>query len=228
MWRYHRVLRDRDSERIGLLCRLVNFAEDVVEDAECKDLLVSLDHPEEIAIEPVECRYSIRESTEIYGEHHRLENIVLGSGDKSFRELYNYIVEAYRTTLHSRFLNTIAKLRGWKTEYYLGILFDGTMFIAEGRKDHISLPGIPQCFSAHTHPEPYPLPSSTDLKMITRLLLDRGIGHAVVAMGSTLVIYRVKPLTLSDYEVLQGIDYRDPVNALREISRLDSIKLRYI
>ncbi|RLG81331.1 MAG: hypothetical protein DRO13_01505 [Thermoprotei archaeon] len=72
------------------------------------------------------------------------------------------------------------------------------------------------------------MPSSTDLKMITRLLLDRGIGHAVVAMGSTLVIYRVKPLTLSDYEVLQGIDYRDPVNALREISRLDSIKLRYI
>ncbi len=113
-------------------------------------------------------------------------------------------------------------------EYYLGILFNGSAFILEGEKDHVTLPGIKHCFSAHTHPSQIPVPSSMDLKMITRLLIDRGIGHVVVASTSSLAIYRVKPLTLEDLEYLKTLNYTDPVKALQGLSHTSSIRIRYL
>ncbi|MET1160277.1 MAG: hypothetical protein ABWW65_04895 [Thermoprotei archaeon] len=229
MGKYHRVFRSSSTEKLANICKLILFSEDVVEDAECQDLLVdsSTIGFNTIVVEPVNCVYDPGESIGVYSEKYGLK-ATIGSGDKSFRELYEYVVEFYSRNIHGWFLSLVTTRSGWSREYYLGVLLDGSAFIAEGEEEYISLPGIQQCFSAHTHPSLYPIPSSMDFKSIVSLLADRGIGHVIAAKAASLALYRVAPLTLNEYEYLNSLNYRDPVKVLRELNRLNSIRVRYI
>lgn len=230
MEKYHDVFRDNDSEKIGFICRVINFLEDIYEDAECRDIRVSITDLEnnKLVIEPIDCRYDPLESISVFIEHYGITNYMIGSGDYSWNSLYDYLINTYRETLHYRMLSLSSRTRITGYEYYMGVLFNGKCFIVEGEHEHIHIPRIHHCISAHTHPSPYPIPSTTDLKTIMQLLLDRGIGHVIIGYSSSLAIYRVKPLTIDDLEYLKTIDLSDPVDALKNIGKIDSIRLRYI
>ena len=230
MEKYHSVFRDNDTEKIGLICRAINFLEDIYEDAECEDIQVSIKDLDEgrLVVEPINCRYDPVESISVFSKQYDLDNVMIGSGDYSLWALYDHLINVYRETLHYKMLSLSGRTRTTGYEYYMGVLFDGSCFIVEGEHEYVRIPGMPQCLSAHTHPSPYPIPSSTDLKTITQLLIDRGIGHIIVSYGPSLAIYRVRPLTIDDLEYLKTLNMNNPVEALKIISRIESIRLRYI
>ncbi|OYT40351.1 MAG: hypothetical protein B6U89_02445 [Desulfurococcales archaeon ex4484_58] len=226
----HTVFRNHYSERIGFLCRTINLLEDIYEDSECRDLYVSMEQLESnrVVIEPIDCRYEVEESIDVFNKYYDIEEIEVGVGDTSFYSLYEYVIDYYRNTLHYKMLEYSGKTRNSGFEYYMGVLFDGSAFIVEGWSNRVVIPGVKQCLSAHTHPSPYPIPSRIDLRSISRQLVDRGLAHIIVAYSSSLVIYRVKPLTINDLELLKEIEGLDPPEVLRIISKTDSIRIRYI
>jgi len=223
--KYHTVFRNEYTERLGFLCRAVNFLEDVYEDAECDDLLVRVEGSEGIELEPVNCKYSVLESIEVFRNQHGLESVALGSGTVSYRALYDRVFETYLKGLHSLTLNLLVRSRTTGYEYYMGVLFDGRAFILEGEKDRVTLPSMPQCFSAHTHPGITPLPSTADLKTIAQMLLSRGVGHVISSFGGNLAVYRIQPLSEEDFEVLREAERLNPLNALKLLEKLKSIKV---
>jgi len=225
--KYHVVFQNKYTERIGFLCRAINLLEDVLEDAECADLKVALSG-EVLIVEPVKCTYDIRESVELFRDQHNVETVVIGAGEKSYRELYDEVIATYVAGLHSMMLELSGKTRERGVEYYMGVLFSGQGFIVEGERDRVRVPGIAQCVAAHTHPTPHPIPSANDLKSITNLMLSRGIGHIIVGYSASLAIYRVSPLTERDLEILNEIQSREPAKALKALSSCRSIMLKLI
>ena len=224
------LIEDESAERIAFLSRTINYAEDILEDAECEDVLVDIQwSPEpQVYVNGFHCNYDVRESIEVFMEKYDLDAEYSEQASRSYRELYEEVIHTYMETLHYRMKNYASKSYTSRREYYLGILFDGRAFLLEGEEDHVISPGIPQCFSAHTHPSNMPVPSRQDLRVITRLLIDRGIGHVIETIGPSLAIYRVKPLTLDDWEKMKDIQgIENPVQALQELSRLDALRLKY-
>jgi len=230
MERYQKIFADRNTRFAGFLCRAINFLEDVVEDADCKNMYVSMRDREgfKLVLEPVDCSHDPYDSVRVFSEEYGLDNVDMGSGDLSYRSLYDHLIDHYKNNIHVKLLEVFSRNIHRNVEYYMGILWDGRAFIVEGESDRVIIPGIKHCLSAHTHPSQYPIPSSVDLKTITRLMLDRGIGHVIVAQSSSLAIYRVKPLTINDLEVINSIDYGDSEYALKQLSELSSIRLRYL
>jgi hypothetical protein len=228
--KYHDIIVNKHTEMIAFLCRVINFLEDIVEDAECSEVYVDRVKLSEMMLEfkAIGCKYDVVESTRLFSDKHGIK-AELGSGDMELRKLYDRVVDYYARTLRKEIKQYAIRTRETGIEYYLGVLFDGRGFIAEGEEDKVIVPGLPQCFSAHTHPSDYPMPSLRDIRVITRLLVDRGLGHVVETFGNGLAIYRTGPVSLSDYEVLLNtVKKGDVENALREMINRTVVKARFI
>lgn len=214
--RKHQVLLQYEEvSRIGFLCRLINLLEDIVEDAECRDILVTTDLYESRAIyvKPLECRYDTEESISLFKMQHDIEDIFVDRSiqGSSYTRLYDELIEYYAKKVHHIILRYTEITDKTNIEYFLGILLNGEGFLVEGEEDQVILPSLPLCISAHTHPRGVYTPSLHDIKMIIRTLLDRGIGHAIVTSSGSQVIYRRRPLTLDDYLYLRSLENtRDP------------------
>ncbi len=228
--KYQVILQNNYTEKIAFLARTINFLEDVFEDAECEEILVDSHQLENyiVVIEGIKCKYDLSESISIFTEKYDV-SASIGKGDTSLRTLYEEIIDYYRETLHYKMKEYATKTIATRHEYYLGILFNGKAFLLEGEEDKVLLPRIPQCFSAHTHPSNIPIPSKQDLRTITQLFTDRGIGHVIETVGASLAIYRVGPITIDDLEVFKQLDNTsDIIKALNELTKKTPIRLRYI
>ncbi len=231
--KYQQIIDNKDTFIIGFLSRLVNFLEDIIDDSECEDVYVwfNMDDPlsENIFVEGVNCLYDIEESINVFSPNYNLV-AVKGRGEYSLSELYNMVIDKYKSRLHYIMKDLAGKSFITRREYYLGILFNGKAFLIEGERDKVLLPGnIPQCFSAHTHPSQIPVPSRADLKTINRLFVDRGIGHAIETVGTSMVIYRVSPITLNDLEIIRDAErIHNPVKALSMLTSTQHIRVMYI
>ncbi len=224
------LVEDESAERIAFISRTINFAEDVLEDAECEDVLIDIEWSAgpKILVKGWRCSYDIGESIEVFMDKYDLDAVYSEHARTSYTTLYDEVVKTYMETLHYRMKNYAAKTYATRREYYLGILFDGRAFLLEGEEDRVISPGIPQCFSAHTHPSNMPVPSRQDLMVITRLLIDRGLGHVIETVGPSLAIYRVRPLTLEDWEKMKEIQsIESPLEALQALSKLEALRTRY-
>ncbi len=224
------LIEDKSAERIAFISRTINFAEDVLEDAECEDVLVDIEWSAEpkVLVNGWQCNYDVGESIEIFMDKYDLDAMYSEHARISYTRLYDEVVSTYLESLHYRMKNYASKSYATRREYYLGILFDGRAFLLEGEEDHVISPGIPQCFSAHTHPSNMPVPSRQDLRVITRLLIDRGIGHVIETVGPSLAIYRVRPLTLEDWEKMKNVQsIENPLEALQVLSKLKALRTRY-
>lgn len=227
--KYHEVFVDKYTEKLGFLCRAINFLEDVYEDAECSEVYVDSKALAELllVVKGVSCD-NLEDSVERFKDRYDLR-VVLGVGETPLRKLYDHVVKYYARTLRHRVRKLAYKDSETSGEYYLGVLFDGRGFILEGEENEVRVPSIPQCFSAHTHPSSSPLPSPADLKMITRLLVDRGVGHAIESRSGGLAIYRTAPLSLEDYEALRELEsVNDVTVAIHKLSEMRSVKTRVI
>lgn len=231
MKKYHKLIENSDTRAIAFYSRLINFLEDILEDAECDNIYVSIpknDNAYMVAVEGINCRYDLLESIEVFAPRYDIEASV-GRGNIELSSLYHLVIEKYKGALHYMMKDLAGKSFVNRVEYYLGILFNGKAFLLEGEEDRVVLPSIPQCFSSHTHPSRLPAPSRADLKTITRLFLDRGLGHVIETVGSSMVIYRVGPLTLDDLNVIKDAEKAgNPNEALKIIISNTSIKIAYI
>lgn len=232
MEKFHRVFTNRDSEYIGFLCRVINFLEDIYEDAECGDIKVSLSNLNSsiVSLTPFNCLYDIDESISIFSEQHGIDRAEIADetlDSISLSKLYDIVIDKYREALHYYILKYLDKTITTGYEYYLGVLFNGKCFLLEGERNRITIPRIPQCISAHTHPSNYPAPSSRDIDEIVNIFIDRGVGHVIIAKSTGMAIYRVKPLTESDLETIKELGNVNSVELIRTLSRMKTIKVMF-
>ncbi len=228
--KYQAIIKNNYTEKIAFLARTINFLEDILEDAECEEVLINSHELENytVVVDGIKCNYDLLESINIFSEKHNVY-ATIGRGDTNLRTLYEEIIDYYRETLHYKMKEYSTKTIATRHEYYLGILFDGKAFLIEGEEDKVLLPRIPQCLSAHTHPSNIPIPSKQDLKTITQLFTDRGIGHIIETIGASLAIYRVAPITIDDLEVFKQLENtNDIIKALNDLTKKTPIRLRYI
>ncbi|MEM0100296.1 MAG: hypothetical protein QXG50_04890 [Desulfurococcaceae archaeon] len=228
--KYQNLLDNEDTRMIGFLCRVVNFLEDVLEDAECREIYVEQHRlrGKTVEFKAVECKYDVTESARLFSEVHDLR-VIEGEGNISLSQLYDYIVDYYSATLHRDLKQYAFKTLESGIEYYLGVLFNGEGFLIEGEVGKVIVPNMPQCLSAHTHPSHHPTPSLRDIKTINQLLVNRGIAHIVETVGRSLAIYRKGPISLDDYEALLNLEKKsDVLKILHETNMIKILKLRYI
>uniref|UniRef100_A0A7J3KEK3 Uncharacterized protein n=1 Tax=Staphylothermus marinus TaxID=2280 RepID=A0A7J3KEK3_STAMA len=229
MVKKHGIYRSSSSNEIGLLCRLILFIEDVIEDAECSDIYVDRIDLDKFALKPVNCKYDVNESISIFRDRYEPIDICLGEASSSYRALYDHVIEKYEETIHSYMKKIYRETFESGIEYFTGVTFDGRFFVLEGEEGYVKFPAIPHCLSIHTHPSLYPVPSSADFKNIVRLIIDRGLGHVVVAGVSSIAIYRVKPLNIGEYEELKKLISRDPISILDYIrTKIGFLKIKYL
>jgi proteasome lid subunit RPN8/RPN11 len=229
--KFQEIIDNDATRRIGFLSRLANFLEDVFEDAECEDLFYTIKSYSsgEVIVEGVNCKYPLSESLEVFMDHYNVR-AEEGAGKEHRTEIYDKIIRTYRETLHYTMKSFAARSVQKHMEYYLGILFNGKGFIIEGEEDRVIVPGgLNQCFAAHTHPSAIPIPSRADIRSITSLFLDRGIGHAIETIGSSIVIYRRSPISEDELEQLNSLLKAKSVDELfRRLSSISSIAVAYI
>lgn len=229
MIKKHGVYRTGFSNEIGSLCRLIVFAEDVVEDAECEDLRVKHVNSDSFILKPIDCNHDVNESILVFKKQYEPLEVILGEASLSYRALYDQVIAKYVESIHPYMKKLFRETFESGVEFLAGVTFDGRFFVLEGGKGSIKIPAIPHCLSIHTHPSLHPIPSIADLKSIMRLLVDRGVGHVIIAGLSSMAIYRVKPLIVEEYEDLKKKLLQDPLDALEFIKfRSEFLKLKYL
>ncbi len=223
--KYHNVFEDSNTRKTGFLCRLINFLEDILEDAECRDILVEYNN-REVVVQGVDCKYNLRESIELFQDKYSVNARVESIRGNSMFYLYHRVLEDYLENYHRRIIEHAWKTRETNTEYYFGVTMNGVGFLLEGEEDRVVIPHIPLCISAHTHPHDNPLPSRKDWSAIKTLFTEGGVLHAIVTTQRSLVIHRTNPLTMRDYELL--LEAEKPSNPLEVLTRLVSYSIKYI
>ncbi|ADI31800.1 hypothetical protein [Staphylothermus hellenicus] len=231
MKKYQRIIENKNTRLIAFYSRLINFLEDILEDAECDNVYVSLpknSFSTTVFVEGSNCRYDLLDSINVFAGKYDLQADI-GRGNIGLASLYYKVIDEYKRSLHYMMKELAVKSLVNHIEFYLGILFNGKAFLVEGEEDRVVLPSIPQCFSSHTHPSRIPIPSRADLKTIIRLFLDRGLAHAIETVGSTLVIYRTGPLTIDDLDIVRDVEKSNNIiEALKLLSSTDNIKTLYL
>lgn len=225
------VFENSSTRVIAFYSRLVNFIEDLIDDAYCKTVYVSglEDSDGNITIEPVECLYDFHESIELFSNEWNIDNVVLGKGVHDYRILYSLVKDKYLETLHYIMKNYASKTYVSRKEYFLAVTFTGKAIVLEGEPEKVRIPLFNQCFSAHTHPSARAIPSKHDLVTIMNIMLNRGIGHAIETPSETLVIYRTAPLTEEDILVLRRIEREDSLeNIIRMLRSIPRIEMSYV
>ncbi len=119
-------------------------------------------------------------------------------------------------------------------EYMVVVLRNGRAALLEGEVEKVRIPYVRHVADAHTHPR-WCFPSGADIESLKNLLLDSGLGSAIVSPECTLVMARDGPFTEDDYIALaelrnsiRGRDYESLKEAisLRRIGR--SVVMRYV
>lgn len=231
MSKFQELIDDNYSKRLGFACRAILFLEDVLEDAECEEVFASgVFGSGLLRVYGIKCRYDLKESIEVFSEEHDLHAVVEKDINAySLSSLYHIVIEKYLETLHKKIQHYAFITNETGVEYFLGVLLNGKGFLVEGEENRVVLPSIPMCISAHTHPGMYPYPSRVDLKTIERILLERGLGHAIVTYAKSLVLYRVAPVSERDYLILKEVQsYTDTMEAVKVLTHNSCIRMRLV
>ncbi|WFO74531.1 hypothetical protein J4526_05450 [Desulfurococcaceae archaeon MEX13E-LK6-19] len=220
------IFEDNITKTIAFYSRLVNFIEDVIDDAYCTTVYINeldsnMPWTTEIVIEPINCKYDPYESVRIFSEEWSIDNVVIGRGIYEYGKLYEIIARKYIESLHYTMKSYASRTLLTKREYYLAISFYGKAAIVEGDPERVRIPAVNQCFSAHTHPATRAFPSIQDMITIFSIMLNRGIGHAIETVGDTMLFYRTAPLTEDDIAILRKIEREH--NAGRAFELMKSI-----
>ena len=119
-------------------------------------------------------------------------------------------------------------------EYMVVVLRNGRAALLEGEVEKVRIPYVRHVADAHTHPR-WCFPSAPDIESLMNLLLDSGLGSAIVSPECTLVMARDGPFTEDDYLALaelrnsvRGRDY-DPLKKALATGRVgENVVIRYV
>ncbi len=232
------MIDDHVTKYLGFLCRLTNFFEDVVDDAFCDTLFISSidpysqEIPNTIEVYPLNCKYDPMDSIKLFSEQWDLDNIVFTIGFSAsmpYTKLYDIVKTVYTHTLHYRMKEYSLKSIRDRREYFLALLFNGKAFVVEGGVDRVIIPHIRHCISAHTHPSTIPYPSKHDVETIIRLLIDRGLLHAIETIGNSLYIYRVGAISEDGLIALRRIEGLSDLNEIMKVVKsIDNLEIAIV
>lgn len=232
--REQEFFEDNDTKSIAFYSRLINFVEDVIDDAYCTTVYVgNIDSPApwtaRVVVEPIECKYDPFESIKLFSEEWGLDNVVMGRGMVEYTRLYGLVIRKYLGSLHYKMKSYAGKTFLSKREYYLAISFYGEAVVVEGEQERIRVPMVSQCFSAHTHPSTKAIPSIQDITTTMTIMLNRGVGHAIETVRDTLIIYRTTPLTEDDMALLRRLErMHDISRAIELLKKTSRIKVVHV
>ncbi|MCX8199257.1 MAG: hypothetical protein N3E36_04410 [Sulfolobales archaeon] len=200
------------TKRIAFIARLINFLEDLVDDAFCREIYVNEDvllgesAPSSITIDAVGCEHDVVESARTFSREWLINSDVRrGPARVQLSSLYRCIYELYMKYLHPSMKQYSLKTYARGVEYCLALLFDGRGIIIEGERSKVVLPYFKHFLSAHTHPSGGALPSKVDLKTMLRLFIDRGLLYSIVTPSSSMIVYRVAPLTEESLNLMNKV-----------------------
>ncbi len=200
------------TERMAFIARLINFLEDLADDAFCREIYVSEDvllggsAPSSITVDAVDCEYDVVESARAFSKEWSINsNVKKGRAEVQLSSLYKYIYELYMNYLHPLMKHYSIKTYAQGVEYCLALLFEGKGVIVEGGRNKVVLPYFKHFLSAHTHPGGRALPSEADLRTMFRLFIDRGFLYSIVAPGSSMIVYRAAPLTEESLDLMSKL-----------------------
>ncbi len=119
-------------------------------------------------------------------------------------------------------------------EYMVIVLRNGRAALLEGEVERVRIPYVRHVADAHTHPR-WCFPSAPDVESLMNLLLDSGLGSAIVSPECTLVMARDGPFTEDDYLALaelrnsiRGRDY-EPLKEAVSVGRVGkNVVMRYV
>lgn len=119
-------------------------------------------------------------------------------------------------------------------EYMVVVLRNGRAALLEGEVEKVRIPYVRHVADAHTHPR-WCFPSAPDIESLTNLLLDSGLGSAIVSPECTLVMARDGPFTENDYLALaelrnsiRGRDYEPLKEALSRGRAGENVVMTYV
>jgi len=119
-------------------------------------------------------------------------------------------------------------------EYMVVVLRNGRAALLEGEVEKVRIPYVRHVADAHTHPR-WCFPSAPDIESLTNLLLDSGLGSAIVSPECTLVMARDGPFTEDDYLALaelrnsiRGRDYEPLKEALSRGRAGENVVMTYV
>jgi len=202
--KFHKLYTDDWSRRLTRLANIVLYIEDLLEEVDGEGVFiyeselydplvfdeitlnikiktnnrVELSPPEElkVSIEPVEYID--------YNNMHILYDVaVRWFLNYAYNELGKYIIQTDKAGI----------------EYYLAILEDGHVFLAEGEKYHIRIPFIKTYYLAHIHPTPHLMFSHHDIDVVIDTFTYGGLASVVLTRTGCTCIYRRGYFTDEDY-----------------------------
>lgn len=203
------------SKALALANILVNGIESLIFDCSCSDAYIDVEFSSledllgsDINVNLSDCEYRPDKYFELddlvdYGLVNSV-NVSLGSSGTNYKVLYD---EAIKTTL--KWAIPYMKLTSLKTrrsgiEYMLIVLRDGKAEVLEGEVDRVVIPEVNAVVTVHTH-STLCIPSTTDMKSLTNLLIDGGLGFGIVSPTCYLLIFRVGPFTEEDLITLKNL-----------------------
>lgn len=209
-------LTSNTSKALALANILINGVESLIFDCNCSDAYIDVEFSSledllgsDINVNLSGCEYRPDEYFELddlidYGLVSSV-NVSLGSSGINYRVLYD---EAIKTVL--RWAIPYMRLESLKTkesgvEYMLVVLRDGRAEVLEGEVDRVVIPEVDAVVTVHTH-STLCTPSTTDMKSLTNLLINGGLGFGVVSPVCYLLIFRVGPFTEEDLITLKNLD----------------------
>lgn len=200
------------TKRMAFIARLINFLEDLADDAFCREIYVSEDAllrenaPSSITVDAVDCEYDVVESARAFSREWFINSDVKkGPAEVQLSSLYRYIYELYVKYLHPLMKQYSVKTYARGVEYCLVLFFEGKGIIIEGERNKVVLPYFKHFLSAHTHPSKEALPSKVDLRAMFKLFMDRGLLYSIVTPGSSMIVHRVAPLTEGSLDLMNKV-----------------------
>jgi len=217
------------SLRLALYNHLINGLESIIAEYECESISVVL--PEvmqskgfsNIVVCYGRCRETPYEGFEInnavrYGlaEEYMFKHCYDGwSLNKLYSQSLNLFLRNVPSFLRSYSIRTA--LEG--IEYMLVVLQNGRAVLLEGEKNKVVIPSVKAVVSAHTHPRNC-IPSPHDIRSLTNILLEGGLGASIVSPNCVFTIFRKGPFTENDYLALASFTRNLRKSTLNELGQL--------
>ncbi len=205
----------RTSRLLALINHLVNGIESLIMDCQCREGYLDIDLNDvegllggEVPVYLNGCIYKPDKLFELRRliDYGLVNNVLIRLGSVGIRYgvLYNIAFNIIDRDLitYIRDISLRASLTG--IEYMYVVLDDGKAVLIEGDVDKVVIPKVNSVLSIHTHRYGC-LPSPNDLKSLTELLFDGGLGAGIVSPECYLLIYRVGPFTEDDYIAIKNL-----------------------
>jgi hypothetical protein len=200
---------------LALMNLLINGAESLIAEYGCRRIGYNLSKPEEIMQDELEvtyinCEEMPKDGFEIdYAVNVGLlkkYTFVNSAEGINYTQIYDWALRVFERDIMGYLKSYSFKTAMKSIEYMIIVLTNGNAVLLKGEVNKVVIPSVKASVTAHTHPHGC-LPSPQDIRSLTHILLEGGLGGGISSPQCNFVIFRRGPFTEKDYESM--IRFRD-------------------